>query len=67
MPQASVEFELENEAAVEAAAQELTDKGYTLLHSARLEPWKQTIARLQTADGLIVGICYTPWLHTTKK
>lgn len=60
IPQASVEFEVED---VVEAAQELESKGYKLLHSARTEPWKQTIARLQTQDGLIIGVCYTPWLH----
>ena len=34
---------------------------------ARTEPWNQTIARLQTAEGLLVGLCYTPWLHGTEK
>ena len=59
-PQANLEFEVED---VEAAAQELEAKGYELLHPARVEPWKQTIARLISPEGLIVGICYTPWLH----
>ncbi|MGZ4603686.1 MAG: VOC family protein [Kineosporiaceae bacterium] len=48
---------------VEAAAQELEDSGYRLIHPARTEPWDQTIARLQTPDGLLVGVCFTPWLH----
>lgn len=60
MPQASVEFEVDD---VEAAAHELEQKGYQLLHPTRTEPWNQTIARLQTPDGLLVGVCFTPWLH----
>ena len=60
VPQASVEFEVDD---VEAAARELEEKGYTLLHPARTEPWQQVVARLQTADGVIVGVCFTPWLH----
>lgn len=60
VPQASVEFEVDD---VEAAARELEAKGYRLLHGARTEPWEQTIARLQTPDGLLVGVCFTPWLH----
>ncbi|MGH3803368.1 MAG: VOC family protein [Pseudonocardiaceae bacterium] len=63
IPQASVEFEVQDAAAVQAAAQELRDAGYTLLHDARTEPWGQTVARLQTIEGLIVGISYAPSLH----
>jgi catechol 2,3-dioxygenase-like lactoylglutathione lyase family enzyme len=60
VPQASIEFEVDD---VAAAAQELQDQGYQLLHPARTEPWNQTVARLQTNDGLIVGVCFTPWFH----
>jgi catechol 2,3-dioxygenase-like lactoylglutathione lyase family enzyme len=63
IPQASVEFEVEDARAVQAAAEELRDAGYTLLHDARTEPWGQTVARLQTIEGLIVGISYAPSLH----
>ena len=60
VPQASIEFEVDD---VQAAAQELEARGYTLLHPTRTEPWGQTIARLQTPDGVLVGVCFTPWLH----
>lgn len=30
-----------------------------------IEPWQQTIARLLSPEGLIVGVCHTPWLHPT--
>jgi catechol 2,3-dioxygenase-like lactoylglutathione lyase family enzyme len=60
VPQASVEFEVDD---VDAAARELEEKGYRLLHPTRTEPWQQVIARLQTPDGVIVGVCFTPWLH----
>lgn len=63
LPQASVEFEVEDEAAVAAAEQELTEAGFDLLHSTKTEPWGQTIARVQTAEGTIVGISYAAWLH----
>jgi catechol 2,3-dioxygenase-like lactoylglutathione lyase family enzyme len=65
VPQTSVEFDVGDEASVGAAAQELADAGYTLLHGARTEPWGQTVARLQDADGAIVGISYAPWMHTS--
>jgi hypothetical protein len=45
------------------AAAELAERGYRLVHPARTEPWKQVIARLSTPDGLLVGVCHTPWLH----
>jgi catechol 2,3-dioxygenase-like lactoylglutathione lyase family enzyme len=63
IPQASVEFEVADAAAVERAGAELEERGFTLLHPARTEPWGQTVARLQSIEGLIVGISYAPALH----
>ena len=63
IPQASIEFEVEDAEAVAAAGDELERAGYELLHPARTEPWGQTVARLLTEDGLIVGISYAPPLH----
>jgi catechol 2,3-dioxygenase-like lactoylglutathione lyase family enzyme len=63
VPQASVEFEVEDTAAVEAAAKELEDQGHPLLHQARTEPWGQTVARLISPENVIVGISYAPSLH----
>jgi catechol 2,3-dioxygenase-like lactoylglutathione lyase family enzyme len=63
IPQASIEFEVADEAAVGAAAQELAERGYAMLHPARTEPWGQTVARLLTAEGAILGISYAPQLH----
>ncbi|MGI8826783.1 MAG: VOC family protein [Chloroflexota bacterium] len=62
-PQASVEFEVGD---VAAAAAELEERGYALVHPTRTEPWNQTIARVQTPDGLLVGVCYTPTLHNSE-
>jgi catechol 2,3-dioxygenase-like lactoylglutathione lyase family enzyme len=56
VPQASIEFEVEDADAVAAA-------GIELLHPARTEPWGQTVTRFLTEDGLIVGISYAPSLH----
>src|SRR5579862_8577002 len=39
IPQVSIEFEVRDAHAVEAAAQELKGKGYSLLHPVRTEPW----------------------------
>ena len=63
VPQASIEFEVESEDAVAAAGAELERAGYELLHPARTEPWGQTVTRLLTGDGLIVGISYIPAFH----
>jgi catechol 2,3-dioxygenase-like lactoylglutathione lyase family enzyme len=63
VPQVSIEFDLADAAAVGAAAQELQQGGHELLHPAREEPWGQTVARLQSPEGAIVGLAYTPALH----
>jgi uncharacterized glyoxalase superfamily protein PhnB len=63
VPQVSVEFEVEDGAAVTAAVQELESAGYELLHPARTEAWGQTVARLQSPEGAIVGISYIPAFH----
>jgi uncharacterized glyoxalase superfamily protein PhnB len=63
VPQVSIEFDVADAAAAGAAAQELQQAGYELLHPARAEPWGQTVARLQSPEGAIVGISYTPALH----
>ena len=66
VPQASVEFEVESVDAVQAAADELRADGFTMLHEARTEPWGQTVARLQSPEGAIVGISFAPWMHDGK-
>jgi catechol 2,3-dioxygenase-like lactoylglutathione lyase family enzyme len=63
VPQVSVEFDVASVAAVAEAAGELEARGYTLLHAPRTEPWGQTIARIQSPDGAIVGVSYAPWMH----
>jgi catechol 2,3-dioxygenase-like lactoylglutathione lyase family enzyme len=63
VPQVSIEFDVSGAAAVAAAAQELEEAGYQLLHPVREEPWGQTVARLQSSEGAIVGISYAPSLH----
>ncbi len=67
VPQASVEFEVEGPGAVHAAADELRAGGFSLLHDARTEPWGQTVARLQSPEGAIVGISFAPWMHDGGK
>jgi catechol 2,3-dioxygenase-like lactoylglutathione lyase family enzyme len=67
VPQASIEFEVADADAVAAAGGELERAGFELLHTARTEPWGQTVARLLTSDGLIVGISYAPPLHEEER
>ena len=63
VPQVSIEFEVENAAAVAEAARELEQHGFALLHGPRTEPWGQTVARILSLEGAIVGISYAPWMH----
>jgi catechol 2,3-dioxygenase-like lactoylglutathione lyase family enzyme len=63
VPQACIEFEVKDVEAVAAAAAELEARGYELLHGARKEPWGQTVARLLSNEGAIIGISYAPSFH----
>jgi catechol 2,3-dioxygenase-like lactoylglutathione lyase family enzyme len=60
VPQATIEFEV---ADVADAAQELLDAGHRLVHGVKTEPWGQTIARVLGPEGLLIGLCHTPWMH----
>jgi hypothetical protein len=62
-PQASIEFDVESADAVVAAAEELSLAGFELVHEAREEPWGQTVARVISSEGLIVGVSYVPSMH----
>ena len=64
VPQASIEFEVADADTVQVAADELKEKGFTLLHEARAEPWGQTVARLQSSEGAIIGLSYVPSMHS---
>lgn len=63
VPQATVEYELADIAAVEAAVEEMKAAGQTFIHAARTEPWGQTLARFLSPEGLLIGLSYAPWLH----
>jgi catechol 2,3-dioxygenase-like lactoylglutathione lyase family enzyme len=64
VPQASIEFDVADEDAVRAAETELRDGGHEVLHPTRTEPWGQTVVRVLSPEGLIIGISYTPPLHS---
>ncbi len=62
-PDATIEFELRDPAAVEAAVEEMKARGQAFVHEARVEPWGQTVARFMSPEGVLVGLSYAPWLH----
>jgi catechol 2,3-dioxygenase-like lactoylglutathione lyase family enzyme len=62
-PQVSIEFEVVDRTALDAAARELTAAGHDLLHPPREEPWGQVVARLLSPEGAIVGVSFAPSLH----
>ncbi len=64
VPQAWLEFEVED---VETAMEELEKLGYKLLVAARKEPWGQTVTRLLSPEGILVGVVYTPWMRKERK
>ena len=63
VPQISIEFDVADTAAVQDAADELAAAGYELLHPVRQEPWGQTVVRLLSPEGAIVGVSYIPSMH----
>src|SRR5262249_31625801 len=63
VPHLSIEVEVADQKAVQHAAQELETRRFALVHGARTQPWGQTVARLLSSEGAIVGISYAPWMH----
>lgn len=63
VPQVSIEFDVADADAVQPATDELAAAGYGLLHPPRQEPWGQTVARMLSPEGAIIGISYAPSLH----
>ncbi|HAX81120.1 MAG TPA: glyoxalase [Actinobacteria bacterium] len=60
IPTATIEFDVDD---VAAAAEEMVAAGHRLLHSARTEPWGQTVARLLSPEGVLIGLSYAPWFR----
>jgi catechol 2,3-dioxygenase-like lactoylglutathione lyase family enzyme len=59
-PHAWLEFDVEDIASATAA---LKARGYALLVEAREEPWGQTVTRMLSPEGILIGITLTPWLR----
>jgi hypothetical protein len=62
-PHAWLEFDVES---VESATAELESMGYQMLLKNKKEPWGQTVSRFLDADGLLVGLTFTPWMREKK-
>jgi catechol 2,3-dioxygenase-like lactoylglutathione lyase family enzyme len=64
VPQAWLEFDV---ADVARASEELRRRGYVLLVNNRKEPWGQTVSRLLSPEGLLVGVTHTPWMRKPEE
>jgi catechol 2,3-dioxygenase-like lactoylglutathione lyase family enzyme len=60
VPHAWLEFDVEDIVGATAA---LKARGYTLLVESRQEPWGQTVTRLLSPEGVLIGVTVTPWLR----
>lgn len=63
VPTSWLEFDVEN---VAEASEELRAKGYRLLITAKKEPWGQTVTRLLSPEGILVGLTYTPGMRESE-
>jgi hypothetical protein len=63
VPQASIEFEVEDTEAVATAGDDLQRAGLSCCTQLGESPWGQPVSRLLPEDGLIVGISYAPSFH----
>lgn len=59
-PHSWLEFDVEDIATATAA---MKRRGYKLLVEARKEPWGQTVTRLLSPEGILVGLTFTPWMR----
>lgn len=60
VPQAWLEFDVDN---VEKATAELESRGYRMLLKNKKEPWGQTVSRLLSPEGLLIGVTFTPMMR----
>jgi catechol 2,3-dioxygenase-like lactoylglutathione lyase family enzyme len=59
-PHSWLELDVED---VASATKVLKDRGYDVLIDARKEPWGQTVTRLLSPEGILVGLTFTPWMR----
>ena len=62
-PTSWLEFDVED---VAEASEELKAKGYTLLIAVKKEPWGQTVTRLLSPEGILIGLTYTPLMRESE-
>ena len=60
VPQAWLEFDVEN---VEETTAELERRGYRMIVRNKTEPWGQTVSRMLSPEGLLIGISFTPFFR----
>ncbi len=63
-PHAWLDFDVDD---IAAASAELAAKGYTLLVTNRVEPWGQTVTRLLSPEGILVGVTHTPSMRNSQE
>lgn len=63
VPQVCVEFDMPTVEAVQPAVDELRAQGFDVLHDADRMPWGQTVAHLQSSEGALIGVGFTPPMH----
>lgn len=61
IPQSWLEFEVDD---IALASAQLLDQSYQLLVNNRMEPWGQTVTRLLSPEGILLGLTVTPWLRS---
>lgn len=59
-PTAWLELDVED---VGVASEALKERGCRLLVDNRKEPWGQTVTRLLSPEGILVGVTFTPWMR----
>jgi catechol 2,3-dioxygenase-like lactoylglutathione lyase family enzyme len=64
-PQTWLELDVASAAAVSEAVEQLRAEGHRVLRGAEVEPWGQTTSRVLSPEGLLIGITYTPSMHTS--
>jgi catechol 2,3-dioxygenase-like lactoylglutathione lyase family enzyme len=62
-PTSWLEFDVED---VAQASGELQAQGYQLLLAVKKEPWGQTVTRLLSPEGILVGLTYTPSMRESE-
>ena len=59
-PTSWLEFDVEDVARATAALKQM---GYEVFVDTREEPWGQTVSRLLSPEGILVGVTFTPWMR----